>query len=281
GAGILLIEDEEHARKRGARIYAELASYAATADAYHITEPAPGGAGLARAMRRALEKGSIAAEEGQYINAHGTATLYNDSNETTGIKSVFGDHAPRLAVSSTKSMIGHTLGAAGGIETAVTALTIHHGLITPTINLVHPDPECDLDYVPEGAREMKVEVALSNSMGFGGHNAVLALRRYKGYSKSKSESAAPMRCAWTSPQWGPLRRPATERQSLVNRVKALAEALEGSDVGELDLTENGLRIYIRRRIDALIVAAPVAGTRGRRSPTRGSDARDASSSSGS
>src|SRR5262245_4552 len=135
GAGILLIEDEEHARRRGARIYAELASYAATADAYHITEPAPGGAGLARAMRRALEKGGIAPEEVQYINAHGTATLYNDRNETIGIKSVFGDHASRLAVSSTKSMIGHTLGAAGGIETAVTALTIHHGLITPTINL--------------------------------------------------------------------------------------------------------------------------------------------------
>jgi 3-oxoacyl-[acyl-carrier-protein] synthase II len=180
GAGILLIEEEEHARQRGARIYAELASYAATADAYHITEPAPGGAGLARAMRRALEKGNIAPEEVHYINAHGTATLYNDRNETVAIKTVFGAHAPRLAISSTKSMIGHTLGAAGGIETAVTALTIHHGLITPTINLTQPDPECDLDYVSEGVREAKVEVALSNSMGFGGHNAVVALRRYRG-----------------------------------------------------------------------------------------------------
>src|SRR5262249_1126794 len=180
GAGILLLEEEEQARKRGARIYAELASYAATADAYHITEPARGGAGLVRAMCRALDKGGITPDEVQYINAHGTATIYNDRNETMAIKSVFGEHAPQLAISSTKSMVGHTLGAAGGIETAVTALTIHHGLITPTINLTHPDPECNLDYVAEGAREAKGDVALSNSMGFGGHNAVLALRRYRG-----------------------------------------------------------------------------------------------------
>jgi 3-oxoacyl-[acyl-carrier-protein] synthase II len=178
GAGILLLEDEEHARKRGARIYAELAGYASTADAHHITEPAPGGAGLARAITRALAKAGAAPQDVQYINAHGTATVYNDREETAAIKSVFGEHARKLAVSSTKSMIGHTLGAAGGIEAGVTALTVYHGLLTPTINFEHPDPTCDLDYVPNVARESKVQVALSNSMGFGGHNAVLALRRY-------------------------------------------------------------------------------------------------------
>lgn len=180
GAGILIIEDEEYARKRGARIYAELAGYASTADAYHITEPAPEGAGLARAIRRALEKSGVALDEVDYINAHGTGTLYNDRNETAAIKGVFGDHARKLAVSSTKSMIGHTLGAAGGIEAGVSALTVYHGIMTPTINLTHPDPDCDLDYVPNTAREAKVNVALSNSMGFGGHNAVLAFRRYVG-----------------------------------------------------------------------------------------------------
>ncbi len=180
GAGILVLEDEEHARQRGARIYAELAGYAATADAHHITEPAPEGAGLSRALQRTLKKAGIATDEVDYINAHGTSTVYNDRNESAAIRNVFGDHARKLAISSTKSMIGHTLGAAGGIEAAVTALTVYHGLITPTINLTHPDPECDLDYVPNAAREAKVNVALSNSMGFGGHNAVLALRRYVG-----------------------------------------------------------------------------------------------------
>jgi 3-oxoacyl-[acyl-carrier-protein] synthase II len=180
GAGVLVLEDEEYARKRGARIYAELAGYASTADAHHITEPAPGGAGLARAIRRALQKSGIAADEVEYINAHGTSTIYNDRNETAAIKTVFGDHAKKLAISSTKSMIGHTLGAAGGIESAVTVLSIYHGILTPTINLTHADPECDLDYVPLTAREAKVDVALSNSMGFGGHNAVLAFRRYNG-----------------------------------------------------------------------------------------------------
>jgi 3-oxoacyl-[acyl-carrier-protein] synthase II len=180
GSGILVLEDEEYARKRGAHIYAELAGYASTADAHHITEPAPEGAGLARAIRRALEKAGIAFDEVDYINAHGTATVYNDRNETAAIKSVFGDHARKLAISSTKSMIGHTLGAAGGIEAGVSVLTIQHGVITPTINLTHPDPTCDLDYVPNTAREARINVAISNSMGFGGHNAVLAFRRYAG-----------------------------------------------------------------------------------------------------
>jgi 3-oxoacyl-[acyl-carrier-protein] synthase II len=180
GAGILVLEEEEHARKRGARIYAELASYAATADAHHITEPAPAGAGLARAMQRALKKGEISLEDVGYINAHGTATVYNDRNETAAIKNVFGSYAPKLAISSTKSMIGHTLGAAGGIEAGISALSIYHNMLPPTVNLTHPDPECDLDYVPNVAREAKVDIALSNSMGFGGHNAVLAFRRYAG-----------------------------------------------------------------------------------------------------
>jgi 3-oxoacyl-[acyl-carrier-protein] synthase II len=180
GAGVLILEDEEHARKRGARVYAEVVSYASTADAYHITEPAPQGEGLARAIRKALKKGGIAADQVDYVNAHGTATLYNDRNETAALKSVFGDHAHKLAVSSTKSMIGHTLGAAGGIEAAVTAMTLHTGTITPTINLTHPDPDCDLDYVPNEARTAQPKVAISNSMGFGGHNAVLVMSRYDG-----------------------------------------------------------------------------------------------------
>ncbi len=180
GAGILILEDEEYARTRGARIYCELVSYAATADAYHITEPAPAGAGLARAMRRALDKGAIATSDVDYINAHGTSTLYNDRNETAAVKTVFGDDARNLAMSSTKSMIGHTLGAAGGIESGVAVLAVYHDLMPPTINLTHPDPECDLDYIPGTARQQPVNVALSNSMGFGGHNAVLAFRKYTG-----------------------------------------------------------------------------------------------------
>jgi 3-oxoacyl-[acyl-carrier-protein] synthase II len=180
GAGMLFLEDEETARARGARVYAELAGYASTADAYHITEPAPGGAGLARAMQRALVKGGIRAEEVEYINAHGTSTVYNDRNETAAIKTVFGDHAHKLGVSSTKSMLGHTLGAAGGIEAAITTLAIRDNVMPPTINYEHADPTCDLDYVPNEARERKLSVALSNSMGFGGHNAVLAFRRYNG-----------------------------------------------------------------------------------------------------
>ncbi len=178
GAGILFLEEEEQARKRGARIYAELAGYASTADAYHITAPAPGGAGLARAITRALRKSEITPETVGYINAHGTSTEENDRNETEAIKTAFGDHAYKLAVSSTKSMIGHTLGAAGGIEAGVSVLSLYHNVLTPTINLTHPDPACDLDYIPHTAREQKVEVVLSNSMGFGGHNAVLVFCRY-------------------------------------------------------------------------------------------------------
>ena len=180
GAGILILEELEHARQRGARIYAELAGYASTADAHHIVEPAPGGAGLARAIRKALKKASLNADDVQYINAHGTSTPYNDREETAAVKTVFGDHAHQLAISSTKSMTGHCLGAAGGIEAAIAALAIHHGVLPPTINYEHPDPECDLDYVPNTARETPLRVALSNSMGFGGHNAVLALTKYSG-----------------------------------------------------------------------------------------------------
>jgi 3-oxoacyl-[acyl-carrier-protein] synthase II len=179
GAGVLILEEREHAMARGARIYAELAGYASTADAYHVTEPAPGGSGLARAIKRALVKSELAPEDVSYINAHGTGTPYNDKNETAAIKTAFGEHASKLAVSSTKSMIGHTLGAAGGIEAALTALAVQNSIMPPTINLTHPDPECDLDYVPNGAREARVNVALSNSMGFGGHNAVLVFRRHE------------------------------------------------------------------------------------------------------
>jgi 3-oxoacyl-[acyl-carrier-protein] synthase II len=173
GAGVLLLEERESARARGARIYAELLSYASTADAYHVTEPAPNGAGLAQAMRRALEKAHLPPNAVTYINAHGTATPYNDKNESAAIRTTFGDHAYKLAVSSTKSMMGHTLGAAGGIEAGITALTVYHDVMPPTMNLTHADPECDLDYVPNVARRAEVPVALSNAMGFGGHNAVL------------------------------------------------------------------------------------------------------------
>jgi len=180
GAGVLILEEMEYAQARGARIYAELVGYGATADAFHITEPAPTGRGLVRAMRRAMQKGGIAPEEVNYINAHGTSTLYNDRSETGGIKMLFGAHAYTLAVSSTKSMTGHMMGAAGGVEAAISVLSIYDHILPPTINSTHPDPECDLDYVPNEARPADVRVALSNSMGFGGHNAVLAFRRYEG-----------------------------------------------------------------------------------------------------
>ncbi len=180
GAGILVLEEMEYAKARGAQIYAELVGYGATADAYHITEPAPGGRGLVRAMRRALQKGGIAPEEVGYINAHGTSTQYNDRSETEAIKGLFGEHAYKLAVSSTKSMTGHTMGAAGGIEAAISVLSLYHRFLPPTINQFERDPDCDLDYVPNKGREAKINVAISNSMGFGGHNAVLAFRRYEG-----------------------------------------------------------------------------------------------------
>jgi 3-oxoacyl-[acyl-carrier-protein] synthase II len=179
GAAILILEDLEFAKARGAPILAEMVGYAATGDAYHVTEPAPGGSGLVRAMRRALEKSGLRLDQIDYINAHGTSTPYNDRTETQAIKTCFGEHASRLAISSTKSMIGHTLGAAGAVEAAVSIMTMLTGIITPTINLHHPDPDCDLDYVPNEAREATVNVALSNSMGFGGHNTSLIFKRYE------------------------------------------------------------------------------------------------------
>jgi 3-oxoacyl-[acyl-carrier-protein] synthase II len=180
GAGVVVLEELEHALARGAQIYAEVIGYAATSDAHHVTEPAPGGAGLARALRRALKKAELAPEQVEYINAHGTSTRFNDRDETAAIKAVFGEHAKKLAVSSTKSMTGHLVGAAGGVEAGITALALRDGILPPTINYEHPDPECDLDYVPNVARKANVQVAVSNSMGFGGHNAVLVLRKYVG-----------------------------------------------------------------------------------------------------
>ncbi len=178
GAGMLVLEEREAAVARGARIYAEIVGYGANADAFHITTPAPEGEGAARCMRLALADAEVAPSEIDYINAHGTSTPYNDANETQAIKHVFGEHARRLMISSTKSMTGHLLGAAGAIEAAYTALTIHHGVVPPTINYESPDPECDLDYVPNRPRTMPVRTALSNSFGFGGTNACLALRRH-------------------------------------------------------------------------------------------------------
>jgi 3-oxoacyl-[acyl-carrier-protein] synthase II len=179
GAATLILEDLEFAKARGATILAEMVGYAATGDAYHVTEPAPGGTGLVRAMRRALQKAGLRLDQVDYINAHGTSTPYNDRTETLAIKTCFGEHAYRLAISSNKSMIGHTLGAAGAVEAATTIMTILTGIIPPTINLRHPDPECDLDYVPNEARQATVNVALSNSMGFGGHNTSLIFKRYE------------------------------------------------------------------------------------------------------
>jgi 3-oxoacyl-[acyl-carrier-protein] synthase II len=179
GAGMLLLEDLDFALERGAPILAELVGYGSAADAYHITEPAPGGEGLVRAMERALQSAGLRPEQVDYINAHGTATRLNDATETQAIKTCFGDYAYQLAISSTKSMLGHTFGAAGAIEAAISILSIVHGIIPPTINLEHPDPECDLDYVPNQARKASVHVALSNSMGFGGHNTCLLFKRYE------------------------------------------------------------------------------------------------------
>ena len=179
GAGMVILEELEHARRRGARIYAEMVGYGATGDAFHITQPAPEGEGAQRSMRRALRDAGIGPADVQYINAHGTSTPYNDLNETRAIKAVFGEHARSLHVSSTKSATGHTLGAAGGIEFAVCTLAVRDGMIPPTINLRTPDPECDLNYAPNVAVQREVDVALSNSFGFGGHNCTLAVRRFR------------------------------------------------------------------------------------------------------
>ena len=178
GAAILILESLPFAIKRGAPILAEVVGYGATGDAYHITQPAEGAEGGVRAMRIALKKAGLEPREIDYINAHGTSTPLNDKHETIALKTVFGDDAYRIPVSSTKSMLGHLLGAAGAIEATVCVLTIQHGIIPPTINLTHPDPECDLDYVPNVARQAKVHVALTNSFGFGGHNSTLIFRRY-------------------------------------------------------------------------------------------------------
>jgi 3-oxoacyl-[acyl-carrier-protein] synthase II len=178
GAGILILEELESAMGRGAQIYGEIVGYGATADAYHITAPAPEGEGAARAMLNALEGAGLSVRDVDYINAHGTGTQYNDKTETLAIKRVFKDHAYQVPISSTKSMTGHLLGAAGGVEAIASLLAIKHQQIPPTINLTTPDPCCDLDYVPNEARTANLDVVMSNSFGFGGHNAVLVFRRY-------------------------------------------------------------------------------------------------------
>jgi 3-oxoacyl-[acyl-carrier-protein] synthase II len=177
GAGVLILEEREQALKRGAKIYAEVIGYAANGDAYHMTSPSPDGEGASRCMRLALKDAGLAPTDIDYINAHGTSTEYNDANETTAIKTVFGEQAAKLAVSSTKSMTGHLLGAAGAVEGVYSVLALHRGVLPPTINYEHPDPACDLDYVPNKPRKADIEVALSNSFGFGGTNACAIFRR--------------------------------------------------------------------------------------------------------
>jgi len=180
GAGVLLLEDLQHALKRGAKIYAEIIGYGCNADAYHISAPSPNGIGAARCMEIALRDAGISYDEVDYINAHGTSTPLNDLSETMAMKTVFKDHAKKVAVSSTKSMTGHLLGAAGGVEAIYSILTIQHGVIPPTINYETPDPDCDLDYVPNTARESKVKIVMSNSFGFGGTNATLIFKEFMG-----------------------------------------------------------------------------------------------------
>jgi len=177
GAGIVVLEEYEHAKRRGAEILAEVVGYGTSGDAYHMTAPAPGGEGAARAIRNALKDAKVSPEEIDYVNAHGTSTKFNDLYETMAIKSVFGDHAYKLKVSSIKSMIGHLLGAAGGVEVISAVMTLKTGVVPPTINYEEPDPECDLDYVPNEAIEMDVKYVLKNSFGFGGTNACLVLKK--------------------------------------------------------------------------------------------------------
>jgi len=180
GAGILILEEEARARQRGAKILAEVVGYGYNADAHHITAPSPGGEGAQRCMRMALRSAGLEPEAVDYLNAHGTSTKFNDSLETTAIKGVFGEHARSLAISSTKSMTGHLLGASGGVETGISALAVSRGIVPPTINYETPDPECDLDYTANSPRELAVEAAMSNSFGFGGTNACLILKKYSG-----------------------------------------------------------------------------------------------------
>ena len=179
GAGIVILEELEHAKARGAKIYAEIIGYGSTGDAHHITAPAPEGEGAARAMQMALDTAGVTPSKVDYINAHGTSTPYNDLFETQAVKTVFGEHAYKLAMSSTKSMTGHLLGAAGGVEAIFTVLALQEGILPPTINLHEPDPACDLDYVPNEARQANINYALSNSLGFGGHNASLLFKKYE------------------------------------------------------------------------------------------------------
>ena len=179
GAGIMILEELEFARRRGARIYAELVGYGMTGDAFHITMPDQTGSGAVRVMQKALDDAGVKPEQVGYINAHGTSTPYNDKFETMAIKRTFGEHAYQMTISSTKSMTGHLLGAAGGVEGVFSVLSIHRNLLLPTINYEQPDPECDLDYIPNQAREAKIDYALSNSFGFGGTNAALLFKRYE------------------------------------------------------------------------------------------------------
>ena len=179
GAGIVILEEVEHAIKRGAKIYGEVAGYGMSGDAYHITAPDPSGEGCVRAMKATLKDAQLNPEDIDYVNAHGTSTVLNDKIETLAIKKVFGPYAYKVPISSTKSMMGHLLGAAGGVEFIVCCLTMKHSVVAPTINLDHKDPECDLDYVPHKARSCKVKAAISNALGFGGHNATIAVKEFK------------------------------------------------------------------------------------------------------
>jgi 3-oxoacyl-[acyl-carrier-protein] synthase II len=179
GAGIMILEELESAKRRGARIYAEIVGYGAAADAFHLTMPDETGSGARRVMQKTLRDAGVRPDQVGYINAHGTSTPYNDKFETLAIKDTFGEHAYKLAVSSTKSMTGHLLGAAGGIESIFSVLVLHRNMLPPTINYVNPDPECDLDYVPNEPREAHVDYVLSNSFGFGGTNAALLFKRYE------------------------------------------------------------------------------------------------------
>ena len=179
GAAMMVLEDADHALERGAPILAEIAGYSATSDAFHITQPSPDGAEATRAVTLALKRGGLSPDGIDYINAHGTATLLNDRTETAVVKNVFRERSRQIPISASKSMLGHLIGAAGSIEAVINILAMNHGIVPPTINLTHPDPECDLDYVPHKARQVKIKTAMPNSFGFGGHNSVLIFRHYQ------------------------------------------------------------------------------------------------------